>query len=144
MYCTFCNQIIPCKVDFGEYWHDIMVLLIAKNNGGYLFLQLRHICKPKQCYSRDTHQICRVIQNYCRGTIVQPQFRTKSGKQPQSDNSAGRWYSQFQETGCVCNPELKVRITTAIETITANMLQLFWNEINYRVDVCRITKGANI
>ena len=41
-------------------------------------------------------------------------------------------------------PELKVRITTAIETITADKLQTVWNELDYRVDVCRITKGAHI
>ena len=41
-------------------------------------------------------------------------------------------------------PELKVRIRTAIETITADMLQTFWNELDYRVDVCRITKGAHL
>jgi len=40
--------------------------------------------------------------------------------------------------------ELKVRIRTAIETITADMLQTVWNELDYRVDVCRITKGAQI
>jgi hypothetical protein len=39
---------------------------------------------------------------------------------------------------------LRVRIRTAIETITADMLQTVWNEVDYRVDVCRITKGANI
>ena len=38
------------------------------------------------------------------------------------------------------NPELKVRIRTAIETITADMR----NELDYSVDVCRITKGAHI
>jgi len=42
------------------------------------------------------------------------------------------------------NPELKVRIRTAIETITADVLQTVWNELDYRVDVCRITKGAHI
>jgi len=41
-------------------------------------------------------------------------------------------------------PEVKVRIRTAIETITADMLQTVWNELDYRVDVCRITKGAHI
>ena len=41
-------------------------------------------------------------------------------------------------------PELKVRIRTAIETITADMLQTAWNELDYRVDVCRITKGAHM
>ena len=41
-------------------------------------------------------------------------------------------------------PELKVQIRTAIETITADMLQTVWNELDYRVDVCRITNGAHI
>ena len=39
---------------------------------------------------------------------------------------------------------MKVRIRTAIETITADMLQTLWNELDYRVDVCRITNGAQI
>ena len=38
-------------------------------------------------------------------------------------------------------PELKLRIRTAIETITADMIQTC-NEFDYRVDVGRITKGA--
>ena len=41
-------------------------------------------------------------------------------------------------------PKLKVRIRTAIETITNDKLQTVWNELDYRVDVCRITKGAHI
>jgi len=35
--------------------------------------------------------------------------------------------------------ELQVRIRT-----TADMLQTVWNELDYRVDVCRIKKGAHI
>jgi len=41
-------------------------------------------------------------------------------------------------------PELTVRIRTAIETITTDTLQTVWNKLDYRVDVCRITKGAHI
>jgi len=40
------------------------------------------------------------------------------------------------------NPELKVRIRTATETITADMLRTVWNELDYRVDVCRNHKGC--
>jgi hypothetical protein len=32
----------------------------------------------------------------------------------------------------------------ATETITAAMLQTVWNELDYRVDVCIITKGAHM
>jgi len=39
-------------------------------------------------------------------------------------------------------PKVKVQIRTAIETITDDMLQMVSNELDYHVDVCRITKGA--
>jgi len=39
--------------------------------------------------------------------------------------------------------ELKVRIRTAIETTTADMLQTVWNELDCCVDVCGIPKGAH-
>jgi hypothetical protein len=62
---------------------------------------------------------CVLTFHECRSvTIVQRQFRTKLGKEPPSDNSIRRRYAQFQETGCVCK-----RKSTAIETITADMLQ---------------------
>jgi len=38
--------------------------------------------------------------------------------------------------------ELKVRIRTATETTTADILQTVWKELDYHVDVCRITKSA--
>jgi hypothetical protein len=40
--------------------------------------------------------------------------------------------------------ELKVWIRTAIKTFTAEVLQTVWNELDYRVDVCRITNCAHI
>ena len=108
------------------------------------------ICQPPSYLKKNTVDVTdttqkpellyRVIQNDCRGTIVQWQFRIKFGKKPPSDNSFRSWYAQFQETGYVCIPELKVRIRTATETITADMR----NELDYRVDVCRITNGAHI
>jgi len=102
------------------------------------------ICDPLIMKHRKVQilyiQLYRVIQNYCRSTIFQRQFLIKFGKQPPSDNSIRRWYAQFQEKGCVCIPEPKVRIRTSIETITAYMR----NELDYRVDVCRITNGAYI
>ena len=42
----------------------------------------------------------------------------------------------------MCILEPKVRIRIAIETVTAEMLQTVWNELDYRVDVCRIAKGS--
>ena len=40
--------------------------------------------------------------------------------------------------------ELRARITNALRTITADMLHRVWDEFDYRVDVCRVTQGAQI
>jgi len=41
-------------------------------------------------------------------------------------------------------PDLKNRITVAVETITPNLLSGVWQELDYRLDVCHVTKGAYI
>ena len=40
--------------------------------------------------------------------------------------------------------ELRDRITHALQTITADMLRRVWDELDYRVDVCRVAQGAHI
>jgi hypothetical protein len=37
---------------------------------------------------------------------------------------------------------LKARIREAVATVAQNMLQATWNEIEYRLDICRAAKGA--
>ena len=39
---------------------------------------------------------------------------------------------------------LKARITDAFATITKDMLENTWREIDYRLDVLRATKGAHV
>jgi len=39
---------------------------------------------------------------------------------------------------------LKPRITEAFATITVDMLENTWREIDYRLDVLRATKGAHV
>jgi hypothetical protein len=39
---------------------------------------------------------------------------------------------------------LKARIRNAVVTVTPNVLQAAWNEVEYRLDICRATKGAHI
>jgi len=87
--------------------------------------------------------IYRVIRNDCRGFNNLP------------PPSAGETPCDFFLWGYVKDQvyvppfpasiaELKLRIRTAIETITADMLKTVWNELDYRVVVCRVTKGAHI
>jgi hypothetical protein len=40
--------------------------------------------------------------------------------------------------------DLKARITAAVKNINAPMLTRVWQELEYRIDVCRITCDAHI
>ena len=40
--------------------------------------------------------------------------------------------------------DLRNRITAAVVLVDHDMLTRVWNEIDYRIDVCRITKGGYI
>ena len=40
--------------------------------------------------------------------------------------------------------DLKARITAAVKNIDALKLMLVWQEIEYRIDVCRVTRGVHI
>jgi hypothetical protein len=40
--------------------------------------------------------------------------------------------------------DLKARIIAAVKNIDAPMLTCVWQEIEYRMDVCRVTRGAHV
>ena len=62
---------------------------------------------------------------------VQRAFRAKYAKERPTDKTIRAWYKQFTETGCLCKQE-------------AHMLSRVWQELEYRIDVCRVTRGAHI
>jgi hypothetical protein len=39
---------------------------------------------------------------------------------------------------------LKARIRDAVAKVTPNMVQTTWEEVEYRLDICRATKQAHI
>ena len=39
--------------------------------------------------------------------------------------------------------DLKARIIAAVKNINAPMLTRVWQELEYRIDVCRVTSGAH-
>ena len=85
----------------------------------------------------------RVIRNDCRG------FNNLPPRSPDATPCDIFLWGYVKDQVCVpplpaSIPELAVGIRTAIETITADVLQTVWNELDYRVDVFRITKGAHI
>ena len=40
--------------------------------------------------------------------------------------------------------DLRARITAAVKNIDTPMLTHVWQELEYRIDVCRVTRGAHI
>jgi len=40
--------------------------------------------------------------------------------------------------------ELQERITAAVNLVTQDMLQRVWSELDYRINVCRVTRGGHI
>jgi hypothetical protein len=40
--------------------------------------------------------------------------------------------------------DLKARIIAAVKNINAPMLRRVWQELEYRIDACRVTRGAHI
>jgi hypothetical protein len=59
---------------------------------------------------------------------VQRAFRAKYAKDPPTDKTIRAWYKQF----------------TAVKNIDAPMLTRVWQEREYSIDVCRVTRGAHI
>jgi hypothetical protein len=104
---------------------------------------------------------------------VQRHFRRTYGEDPPTDKTIVRWHNQFKETGNVnlkkmfrptdhierecgvfetvmsAQPQkvhrhLKERSNAAITTVTPDMIQRTWSEIDYCPDICRATGGAHI
>jgi hypothetical protein len=41
-------------------------------------------------------------------------------------------------------PQLRRRIVEAVADIDRQMLQRVWQELDYEIDICRVTKGGHI
>jgi hypothetical protein len=54
-----------------------------------------------------------------------------------------RFVQSTQRTGLRDLADVKARIIAAVKNIDAPMLTRVWQELEYRVDVCRVTRGAH-
>jgi hypothetical protein len=41
-------------------------------------------------------------------------------------------------------PQLRRRIVEAVDVIDCHMLHRVWQELDYKIDICRVTKGGHI
>jgi hypothetical protein len=56
----------------------------------------------------------------------------------------GKVKSFFNILHCCNDPCLKPRIIAAVKNIDAPMLTRVWQELEYRIDVCRVSRGEHI
>ena len=54
------------------------------------------------------------------------------------------WGFVIKDDVYVTPPELRERINTAIGNVTQDVLERVWREWEYRLDICRVTRGAYI
>jgi hypothetical protein len=75
----------------------------------------------------------RVLEYHTSKSVVTVQraFRAKYAKDPPTDKTIRAWFKQFTETGCLCKQKSSGRPLTA-------------EELEYLIDVCRVTRGAHI
>jgi len=73
-----------------------------------------------------------VLEYHATNSVVTAQraFRAKNAKDPPTDKIIRAWYKQFTDTGYLCKQK-------------APMLTFVWQELEYRIDVCRVTCGAH-
>ena len=84
--------------------------------------------------NRSEKAFCVLTFHECQSvTIVQRQSAPNSGRKHHLTIPFEGGMQSFKRQGACVK-----------ETITADMLQTVWNELDYRVDVCRIAKGAHI
>jgi hypothetical protein len=54
------------------------------------------------------------------------------------------WRTQYVPSLLRELTDLKTRIIAAVKNIDAPMLMRVWQQLEYRIDVCRVTRGAQI
>jgi hypothetical protein len=63
---------------------------------------------------------------------VQRRFRTKFRKDPPAKNRIKQLYEKLQRDGCLCIAKRAIS------------LRRVWAKMDYRLDVCRVTKGGHM
>jgi hypothetical protein len=77
--------------------------------------------------------------------MVQRAFKRKFNVDPLTIKSILKWQRNFVERECICNQRKGHSGTTAaVNSVTPDMLQRVWSELDYRIDVCRVTRGDHI
>ena len=87
-------------------------------------------CSAKMAAPREK-SFCVLEYHSSKSVVtVQRAFRARNAKDPTTDNTIRAWYKEFTETGCLRKQK-------------APMLTRMWQELEYRIAVRRVTRGAH-
>jgi len=76
---------------------------------------------------------------------VKRAFKRKFNVDPPANKSILKWHRNFIERGCICNQRKDIQADRrAVNSVMPDMLQRFWSLLDYRIDVCRVTRGGHI
>ena len=97
----------------------------------YLPLGGASVCSEKMAAPAEK-SFC-VLECHTSKSVVTEQraFCAKYAKDPPTDKTILTWYKQFTETGCLCKQK-------------APMLTRVWQGLEYRIDMCLVTRGVQI
>jgi len=89
------------------------------------------VCSEKMAAPGEKSLCVLEYQTIKSVVTVQRAFRAKYAKDSPTLKTILASYKQFNETGCLCKQK-------------APTLTRVWKELEYRIDVCRVTRGAHI
>ena len=88
-----------------------------------------------------------VLKFYKTNSVVTVQcaFKRKFNVDPPTNKSSGgTWRTVYVPPLPATVDKLQERITAAVNSVTPDMLQRVWSDLDYRIDVCRVTRGGHI
>jgi len=89
------------------------------------------VCSEKMAAPGE--KSCCVLEYHTSKSVVTVQraYRAKYAKDLPSDKTIRAWCKQYTETGCLCKQKTP-------------MLTRVWQELEYRIEVCSVIRGAHI
>ena len=90
----------------------------------------------------------RVLEFHKTNSVVTVKraFKRKFNVDPPTNKPILKWHRNFIERGCICDQRKghSGRPSVSEHSVTPDMLQRVWSELDYRIDVCRVTRGGTL
>jgi hypothetical protein len=120
-------------------WPTIMELFIATGKLKKFFWKLDMF---DVCTTGDTAHIDKILATHASTWAHRYSSLLQWSVPARSRRNGGTYYYVIPLSPDLA--DLKARIIAAVKNIDAPMLTGVWQELEYRIDVCRVTRGAHV